>query len=314
MAGSGRPIKVALFVGLVVAWGLNYIFVREGLPYAAPLWLAFLRSGVGALGAAAIVGLRASRSRLDRAARRDALLLGIPNTALFFGLWFVAAGSVLPGIASVVVYTFPLWVAVFSGPVLHRRVGPVDGLAIVGGFVGVVLIAQPCQAGAGQLPLVAVLELLAGAVSWATGTVVAQRRFPPSDLIEVNAYQLAGGATALFVASVLFEGGTVPVPSAPLLGIVLWLGLVGTSFGYAVWFWLLGRTHASRLSAYVFLVPVVALAASSLLFGERLDLLQVVGVAAVLAALYAIGVHARPPTPLTDRTTAPSPTRLDGRL
>ena len=290
MTEAGRSVQLGLFSALVVAWGLNYVFVREGLAYAAPLWLAFLRAGVGALGAALILLVLPRGQRLDARGRRDALLLGLPNTALFFGLWFVGAGSVLPGIASVVVYTFPLWVAMLSGPVLRYPLGARDGMAIAAGFFGVFLIARPWE-GNGAIPIPALLELLLGALGWAAGTVLAQRRFRPTELVEANAYQLVGGASALGVAGLLTEGGSVPSPSLPLLGIVLWLGLVGTAFGYAVWFWLLGRNPAARLSAYVFLVPVVALAASALVFQERLDVVQVVGVLLVLVALYVVGVH-----------------------
>lgn len=293
MQGSGRSAQTALFTALVVAWGLNYIFVREGLAYSAPIWLAFLRSSVGALGTAVIVMLARPGTPLDRRAKRDALLLGIPNTTLFFGLWFAAAGSVLPGIASVVVYTFPLWVALLSGPVLGHRLSAGDWIAVGGGFLGVVLIARPWEQSGGTVPVAALLELLGGALSWAVGTVYFQRRFPPTEMVEASFYQLLGGSGGLAVAAFLVERASLPAVSVPLVEIVLWLGLVGTAVGYAIWFWLLGRTRAAQLSAYVFLVPVVALVASALVFGERLDLAQIVGVALVLVALYAIGVHRR---------------------
>lgn len=310
MAGAGRFVQPGLFSALVVAWGLNYLFVREGLVYSAPVWLAFLRAGVGALGAGLILLLLPRVERLNGRGRRDALLLGLPNTALFFGLWFVGAGSVLPGIASVVVYTFPLWVAMLSGPVLRYRLDARDWMAIAAGFFGVFLIAHPWEGAGGAVPIPALVELLLGAVGWAAGTVLAQRRFRPSEMVEANAYQLVGGASALFVAALLGEGGAVPSPSLPLLGIVLWLGLVGTAFGYAVWFWLLGRNPAARLSAYVFLVPVVALGASALVYQERLDLLQGIGVLLVLAALYVVGIHGG----ARRRTRPTGSTGLDARL
>lgn len=289
MATLGSTVRRgAAFGGLALVWGLNYLFVRYGLGLSAPLWLAFLRAATGAAGAFAIAAVSGSAFALDARGRAEAILLGLPNTALFFGLWFVAGASVLPGEAATVVYTFPLWVALLSAPVLGERLSPLHWFAVSIGFVGIALVSEPWSATV-PLDLVAIAELLAAAFSWALATVVVQRRFRPTEIQTANAYQLLGGAGGLLAASLILEPGQIPVASGPLAATVLWLGLPGTAIGYAVWFHLLMRTRAATLSAYVFLVPIVALAASAVFFGERLDPVQVGGVAFVLVAIYATG-------------------------
>ncbi len=279
-----------LFLLVVLAWGFNYLFVTVGLRDADPLWLATLRAAVGAIAVLAIVTPLHAWGRLDAAGRRDALLLGIPNTALFFGLWFTAAQSVLPGFASVVVYTFPLWVAMLASPLLGHQLGGRHWLAVALGFTGVALISQVWAVAGGGISLAPVLELLGAAFAWALGTVLFQRRFRREELLEANAYQLFGGAAALAAATLLWAPRPWPDFGSPTLwGAVAWLGIFGTAIAYTIWFRLLGRTRAATLSAYVFLVPVVALSASALLLGERLSVLQLVGVAFVLASIYGIG-------------------------
>jgi probable blue pigment (indigoidine) exporter len=288
----------ALFLLLVVCWGLNYPFVNVGLAFATPLWLATLRAGLGALATLLIVtGLR-GWGTLDAAGRRDGLLLGLPNTALFFGLWFWAARSVLPGIAAVVIYTFPLWVAVLSNPVLGSRLTARHWLSVAIGFAGVALISQLGQSGTGGVAWVAILELLVAAIAWAMGTVLFQRRFPREQMMEANAYQLIGGTVALLAATLLLSPVPLPQPTVTLVGAVLWLGVVGTALAYAIWTLLLGRTRAATVSAFLFLVPVVALAVSAAYFGERLSLTQVVGVGLVLVSIYGIGRARWDPTPM----------------
>ncbi len=277
-----------LFLVVVVAWGLNYPFVNVGLHDASPLWLATLRASFGAIAILAIVTPMRAWGRLDARGRRDALLLGIPNTALFFGLWFVAAQSVLPGFAAVVIYTFPLWVALLSAPVLGQRLGVGHGLSVALGFVGVALISQIWAVAGGGVAIAPLVELLAAAIAWAIGTVLFQRRFHRDELPEANAFQLFGGAAALLVATLVIAPTPLPHPSVTLWITVLWLGVLGTAVAYAIWFRLLGQTRAATLSAYVFLVPVVALAASAILFGERLSIVQLSGVALVLLSIYGI--------------------------
>jgi len=278
-----------LFALMVLAWGFNYLFVVVGLRSAGPVWLATFRVGIGLAGMLVLVTLARGWGTLDPRGRRDAMLLGIPNTTLFFGLWFVAARSVPPGIASVVIYSFPFWVALLSAPVLGRPIGRTAWLAIVTGFAGVALISQSWTLLGPHLSIWPIVELLAASVSWAAGTVLFQRRFQAPEILSASAYQLAGGFLGLLL--ILVATGVEPIPrfTPDFIASVLWLGLIGTAVAYAIWFTLLGHTPAARISAYLFLVPLVALTASVVLLGERLAWAQVAGVGLVLAAIYGIG-------------------------
>ncbi|MGA8664901.1 MAG: DMT family transporter [Thermoplasmata archaeon] len=292
---------------LVTIWGLNYLFVTVGLTGSGPLWLATLRSGIGLAGMVILVTAARGWTVFDLRAKRDALLLGIPNTALFFGLWFLAARSVPPGIASVVIYTFPLWVALLSAPVLGRPLPAVAWASVALGFVGVALIAQFWSLAGVSVPVVAIVELGAASVSWAFGTVLFQRRFRSPEILPASAFQLAGGFAALLGASVVLAPSSLPTPTWDVIASALWLGLAGTAVGYAIWFTLLDRTPAAQISAYLFLVPVVALTASAVFFGERLSLLQAVGVGCVLVAIYGIGRAYLQPWPHRDPPARPGP-------
>jgi len=278
-----------LFAVIVSVWGFNYLFVNFGLGFSSPLWLATLRAAFGVIGSGVIVLLVGRSHRLDRRGRRDALLLGLPNITLFFAFWFVAARSVLPGVAAVVVYTYPLWVALLSAPVLSHRLTGRHWFSVAGGFLGVALISQVGALFGTSVPLWAILELLVAAVSWAAGTVVIQKRFRGEEMLEANFYQLLGGTVGLFVLTMVLTPSPLPSFGWQLWATVLWLGILGTAVAYSIWFDLLGRTRAATLSAYLFLVPVVALAASAVWFHERLTVLQLVGVGLVLVSIYGIG-------------------------
>ena len=294
MASSPWSAGMRVLFGLmVISWAANYLFVRVGLGYATPLWLAALRAGIGTLGMAAVLLFQKGPKKLDRRGRRDAILLGLPNTALFFALWFAAARTVPHGQAAVVIYTFPVWVALFSSPVLHRRLTRLHWVAVAFGFSGVVLVSQPWQASTGSEVIPALIELTLAPISWAFATTVFERRFRPEELVEVNVYQLFGGAAALMAAALIVNPASLP-PLAPTLWVsALWLGLVGSAFAYAVWFWLLGRVEGANLSAYLLLVPVTALGLSAIFEGERLGPVQGVGVALVLLSVYAVAAVSR---------------------
>jgi drug/metabolite transporter (DMT)-like permease len=285
---SARLARAVWFASLVTAWGFNYLFVRIGLADSPPLWLAAIRSLLGTAGVAAGLALGIARTSLSRAEIRDALLIGLPNTGLFFGLWFLAATRVPPGQTAVLIYTFPLWVALLSIPLLELRLSALQALTIAGGFGGVVLISQPWSGSSAGLSPVAVAELLGSAVCWAVGTVFYKKRFRGESMHAANFYQLASGSAMLVAWSLVAEPSPAIRWTLPLMVAIVWLGLIGTAYAYAVWFLLLDRYAAASLSAWMFLVPIVALVASVAVTGERLVPIQIVGVALVLASTYGI--------------------------
>ncbi|HEV2449110.1 MAG TPA: DMT family transporter, partial [Thermoplasmata archaeon] len=202
MAGRGvAQLAVPLYAGMVLAWGFNYVAVRWGLAFASPLLLALLRAVIGSVAMLAFLSATRALGALDRRGRRDALLIGLPTTAIFYGLWFVAAGTVEPGLASILVYTFPLWVSLLSGPVLGVLPRRNELAAVALGFVGVGLATEPWRGSSGSIEASA--ELLLGAVSWAFGTVLFKRRFRGAEVQEANLYQLMGGSLALGAGVVL---------------------------------------------------------------------------------------------------------------
>ena len=292
-----EPTSLILFLTMATAWGINYLFVVIGLQYATPLWLAALRAGVGAVGVFVYLLVVQHRSVLTGRDRRDAMLLGLPNTAIFLGLWFVAASQVPAGETAIVIYTFPLWVALLSPWVLGQRLTSRHWASVAIGFSGIVLISQPWAIGAGAVSPVALTELLAAAISWAIGTVLYQRRFHGSlEMREANFFQLTGGALALLAAALLVDPTTLPQPTAGLGLSILWIGVIGTAYAYSAWFYLLARVPAATLSAYTFLVPLIALVAASLFFGERFTYAEVAGMGLVLVSIYGIGTaRSRPP-------------------
>lgn len=298
--GSGdfaRGTAVVLFLTMALAWGLNYLFVVVGLTDATPLWLAALRAGFGLLGVAVFLVVVQRGSYLDRASKRDAILIGLPNTAMFFGLWFVAASQVPAGETAIIVYTFPLWVALFSPWFLGHRLTGRHWAAISLGFLGIVLISQPWALGAGAISPLALVELLAAAISWALGTVLFQRRFrSPLEMREANLYQLIGGTSALLVAALLIDPHQLPQSSATLWVAVAWVGLFGTAYAYVAWYYLLARLPAATIAAYTFVVPLIALVAASIFFGESFSVAEFAGMGLVIISIYAIATARRPPS------------------
>ena len=81
------------------------------------------------------------------------------------------------------------------------------------------------------------------------------------------------------------ESGAAITWDGRFTALLLFLGLVSTAFGLALWYWLVQREDIGRLSLLFFLVPVVGLALAGLLFGERIGGIEAGGVGLTLAAI-----------------------------
>ena len=281
-------VMALLFCVVVLAWGLNFIFIRIGLHDAPPLWLAFMRAATGTAGIAVYQSIRRESRRLSKAELRDALLVGIPNTAVFFGALFEGELSVPPGTTSILIYTFPLWISLLSAPLLKVSLNRNTWISIGAGFAGIVLVSEPWKQTLNGSSLIFILILILGAFSWAAGTVLVKKRFDRETLGSVNLWQMASGTFILLIAALLFEPRGVITPSVQLVESIIWLGLIGTTFAYMAWYMLLGKYNAAQLSTWTFMVPVTALVASAFLFGEHLSAVQATGVLFVLLSIYGV--------------------------
>jgi len=85
--------------------------------------------------------------------------------------------------------------------------------------------------------------------------------------------------------SAVFEPHQTITWTGGFVGLLLFLALAGTALSTWLWFWLLQRAEAGRLSLYLFLVPVSGPLIAMSGFGERLNLLQAGGAALILAAV-----------------------------
>ncbi len=81
-------------------------------------------------------------------------------------------------------------------------------------------------------------------------------------------------------------------------GALIYSGLIAGGWGFVVWYGCIARTTPARTAVYQYLVPVVTLAGSAVLLGERMALWQVVGAVVALAGL----MLARRPLPRHTRT------------
>lgn len=281
-----------------VSYGLNPLFTLPlygaGMGTDSVLFYRYLLA-VAMMGVLMIV--RRSSFALKRADIVPIVVMGLlfSCSSLFL---FESYRYMDAGVASTILFVYPVLVAVIMAAVFRERITPAAALSMLLASVGIALL---CRGGNGSAPsLAGVVLVLLSSLCYAVYIVGVNR----SSLRELPAekltfYSLAIGLS-IYVVRLHGCAELQPVPSLPLWGCALALALFPTVvslIALAGAIRRIGSTPAAILGA---LEPVTALFFGVAVFGERLTLRIVCGVALILSAVTLIiaGGSLRPVRPV----------------
>ena len=262
-----------------------YTAIKAGLEYSPPIRFASLRTLIG--GISLILLLIVLRKPV--LPRRDLIKwiipVGLVSTTITFGFMFSSPEFTGAGIASVLGNSQPLTIIVLAALFLGEKITMVKIIALVLGMVGIIFISA--QAFIGENPYAFLGAMLATGTSLgaAVTAVLLKRLKPGTDLISFTGWQLIAGSLPLLAGSYFFESDSIITWSGFFIGLVIFLGLIGTALTEIIWFWLLQKYDASRLSLYLFLIPVFGLLIAFIAFGETLKIFEVIGIIIVISAI-----------------------------
>ncbi len=284
-------LAVAALVLCCFLWGLNQVAAKAALPEIPALWQAALRSG----GASILVWLWARGRGIDLFARDGTLAGGLLAGALFAAEFFCIFVGLQYTTASrmvVFIYIAPFFVAL-GMPLIApaERLGALQSAGLVLAFAGVAWAFAEgfSRPAAGPMQWLGDgLGVLAGALWGATTLVIRATALGQASAEKTLLYQLAISALLLFVAAAF---GAPPLPHR--LSALAWSSLafqtIVVSFAsYLVWFWLIRRYPATRLSSFTMLTPVFGLVLGALLLAEPVTARLLIALATVAGGIFLV--------------------------
>jgi drug/metabolite transporter (DMT)-like permease len=284
---------VLAFVLLVLFWGSAFSVVKIGLDYAPPVLFAGLRTLLaGSL--MTLIALAWGGSPNFRRDWRIFAFLAAFNVALFIGSQTFAVLSLPSGTAAVLIYLQPILVGVFAWMVLDESLTATKIVGLLLGFAGIVAVSSGGLSGAGdEVTPAGVAFGVASALFWALGTVCFKKyEARVSTLWAVAAPFLIGGVV-LTALGLVVEPWSGISWEWPFVGALLYSALVGTGFAWLLFFGLVRAGEASRVAAYIFVVPLAAVAIGAVVLGETLGPSLLVGAALVVSGIYLVNRRGR---------------------
>ncbi|ELZ43258.1 hypothetical protein C471_01222 [Halorubrum saccharovorum DSM 1137] len=285
---------VAAFVLLATLWGTSFVAIEAGLHYFPPLLFAGVRY---AIAGAVVLGLAAVMSGRTVPRGRDEWLgvavAGAFVIAAYHGLLYVAELHITGAVAAVVVSLAPVLTATFAALLLpNERLGPfeIGGFAL--GILGVIVIADPMEAGLGSAALFGVGLAFAGAVAFSLGAVLLRPLRTDLPIAALQGWAMVSGAGMLFVgAAVLGESPAAIVWNATSVASLSYLTLLSGVVAFLIYFALLDEVGPAQLHLVGYAEPVVAAVGSWVLLGSLIDAEAMVGFVAILAGFLVLERH-----------------------
>jgi len=273
---------------------VSKVVLASGL---SSLELAQIRSTCAALGLLAFL-LAFTRSRL-RVSRRELVFLlafGVVGVALVQWLYFVAIHNLPVGIALLIEFTAPLFVALFARFVSKEGIRRRIWVAVVLCLTGLALVVE-IWAGV-AFSTVGVSAALGGAFALTAYLLMAERERRQRDAVSLSFYGFLFAALLWAVVQPVWRfpwdvlddtvslQGNLSEHTAPVWLLVAFVVVVGTMITFSLLTSGLRHIGATRASIVATLEPVIATVVAWVWLGETFGTAQLVGGAVVLAGIF----------------------------
>lgn len=242
--------------------------------------LLLFRFGIATLAVLAVATVRGwslPRSRRDWLAT---LTLGVVYTAmtLFF---FVSLRFLTAGLATIVLYTYPVFVVGLSTTFLGETVTRRKLLALGLVTAGVVLVVGADTAGATPLGVVLALGAAACYAIYTAGSRLVIPTITPRGVM----LGVLVGTTGSMAVYSLFAGGLSMPTGGEEWSVILGLVIVSTVVPHLLFYEGVSRLEASRVGVVSTVEPVVTVALGALLLGEPVTPFGIAGGVLVLGGV-----------------------------
>ncbi|BAK54750.1 putative DMT family transporter [Sulfurisphaera tokodaii str. 7] len=248
-------------LGVVLVWSSAYPLIKIALQYMSPIILAIIRLLVGGLilliyGKGIIYGLKE-------------FIGSLLNVAIFMIL--LNLGVLLspnPALSATLIYTQPVFVAIFSYFIFKEKIGILKIFGIIIAISGAIIASGNLEVNIGAL-----ISLLGG-ITWAVGTIYYRKYLINEDVIRLNSFFALSSVPVLvplipfqFYFKVSLEGIVVAII----------IGITAQALGFIFWFSSVKNLGAFKASSISLLVPALSYFFSYIILGDMPTLIEMIG-------------------------------------
>jgi drug/metabolite transporter (DMT)-like permease len=263
-------VAAAIVVMLCLSWGFNQVAVKLAIHDIPPLMQAAIRSLVAAALVAAWCKLRGqplfARDGSLMAGLAAGVGFGLEFILIYWGLAYTTATR-----AVLFIYLAPFFVVLGARIFLPAdRFSSSQWLGLGLSFAGMLIAFGVPTPALDPRQMTGDIMMVVAAAFWAFTTLVIKSKLRSISSEKVMLYQLAVSFPMLTACALLLGERVTHMPSAVAIGSMLYQTVWVVSITYVIWFALVVRYSANRLSAFTFLTPLFGVAAGHVVLNEPL--------------------------------------------
>jgi O-acetylserine/cysteine efflux transporter len=269
-----------LALSVPINWGMGFTLAKAGLDEFPPLFLMSMRFGLSAV-------LLCWFFPPPVGQLRAIFIVALVSATIQYGLTFTGLAGLDASAAVLLVQLEVPFGALLAAIFLNDKLGWKRTLGMALAFFGVSLIA-----GAPNIrnQLFSAFLVMSGALTWSVGQVMIKK------MVTVTGFQLITWVAVfagpqMFISSLILETGHLgALQNATIIGwgTVVYMGIVMTAIGYAIWYHLLNKYDVNQVMPFLLLLPVSAIFAAVLFLGERPDIRTLIGGVFVIIGVAAV--------------------------
>ena len=212
------------------------------------------------------------------------ILLGLVSNGIFNLCYTTSIRQNGMAIASILLYTAPLFTAIASRIAFHEHFTPLKVCALLVNILGCVLTVTGGKLDSGSINLLGLAAGLGSGFCYGMAAIFGRAAGERTDPLIMSVYSYLSAVVFLLIFT--RPDITPMVSNVKIAGVGFLYGLIPTALAYLVYYIGLGRVaDTSRVPVIASIEPVSAVLIGMLVYGEEIGTANFIGVAVVLISI-----------------------------
>lgn len=265
---------------ICLLWGFNWVIMKIANGYFSPAFFAMLRFSLGAVILFTVIFVR----RIPLPQKKYwpwIIFTGVTQIAFCNAAMQTALIDLGSGMAAMLNYTMPVWVAILARIFLKERL---SGRKIGGIFLSLLGLGVLLNVDfSGNIKAVGLA--LSAAMVWGAGNVAMKGKLMGCDLTALTAWQMLIGALVLLPYTYC-TGETVAEWNYISLLCVIYNGALASAVAFMLWCYIIKNMEAGKAAISILATPVVGVLGGILCLGEAMTPMMGAGMVLVFAGIF----------------------------
>ena len=287
-----KPLDTLSAISVAIIWGMGFVIAKAAMEHFSPILLMALRFTLTAL---CMIWF----FRPDPKLFNKLFWIAFVSAAIQYSLTFTGVSGIDASTAALLIQLEVPFAILLAAVVLGDKLTIRQGVGVSLAFCGAILIVgEPKLANNMRY----VLMVIGGGFAWSLGQIMIKMMGVSGGFSLISSVAVFA-APQLFIASYLLEDNQIDqiITASPAAwAAVVYLGLVMTALGYAMWYRLLGLYDVNMVMPFLLLLPVASVVGGYLFLDEVLTTKIAIGGLLALAGVAIITLRIKQSTPIED--------------